>query len=382
MAGKKITYLFGAGASANSVPILNSLTLKMRAVAEELIIYSNPSTQLSGKIPLDDLDGFGKKYFLSFIIDLKVLASKSDEYGTIDTYAKKLELNNENDELKKLKFLVSIFFAIWQGYFYKNELIANENGVSSKYSDIDKRYKSLVSNYLIKNSNKEPKLDENVNFISWNYDNQLESAFALFYRHHLNLSELNEQIKFLPDNRNFYEHNRILHLNGISNFWINDSNILDRIFQNDDELRLSSLVRRIAELYRPHNFSKCTSLINYAWDNNSSKLQEAKRIFNQTNILVIIGYSFPTFNRQIDSELLLGNNVEFDEVIYQDPNANEDSLSMFNFNIKNNRVSRNRKKPKLLKNTDQFYIPPEYFPSPETSDNWGNSKALKIQTKI
>lgn len=361
---KKITYLFGAGASYNAVPILNTLTLKMLTVADELRYLSNPPTQMSGKIPLDDLDGFGKKIFISFIEDLQNLASKSDEYGTIDTYAKKLQLNDEEFELQKLKFIVSVFFVIWQGFFYKSKSNSKSIVGTNSFSEIDSRYKSLISNYLIKNSNSYPKLDENVNFVSWNYDNQLESAFALFFKNRLNLSELNDQIKFLPDNENKYKHNRILHLNGISNFWINDSKTLDRIFQNGDELTLSSIKRRISELYRPSNFSKCTSLINYSWDENISKLKEAKRIFEETDILIIIGYSFPSFNREIDAQLLIGDDNKFEKVVYQDPNASEELLSIFDLSIlKPSGIGFEKSQPLILKTKDQFYIPPEYFPS-------------------
>jgi len=152
----------------------------------------------------------------------------------------------------------------------------------------------------------------------------------------------------------------------MSNFWINGNNQLNMVFQQDDELSVETIILRISEVYKQHNFHKCTSLINYAWDDNSSKLKEAKRIFEATDILVIIGYSFPTFNRSVDSELLAGLKNNFDKIVYQDPNASEELLELFHLKFKNNSGNITTKSNfKILKETDQFHIPPEYFPQGE-----------------
>ncbi|KEZ93832.1 hypothetical protein [Nonlabens ulvanivorans] len=362
---KKITYLFGAGASYNAVPILNSLSESMRSVV--VFLKTEVRKPNSRNRNFKEADWWLKDYATAvnlFSDDLYELALKSDEYGTIDTYAKKLELNNEHQELKKMKFLVSIFFTIWQGYFYKSHILKQDESSRIKYSDIDIRYKSLVSNYLLKTQNSFPTLDSNVNFVSWNYDHQLESAFSLFFKNKLNLTELNDQIKFLPTSENVYSNNKILHLNGISNFWINNNKKLERIFQDDDELEIKTIIKRIAQLYKPSNFGKSASLINYAWDNNLSKLKDAKRIFQETDILIIIGYSFPTFNREIDAQLLIGNNNKFEKIVYQDPNASKELLSVFDLDIEATRnIYKEKKEPIILQNTDQFHIPAEYFPS-------------------
>ncbi len=340
---------------------MNELSAKMIAVANAIdnVLDTDFSKHY---FPLDNerkLKGVVKQ----FTTDLKELAEKSKEYGTIDTYAKKLELNSENEILKRVKFLVSVFFVIWQGYFHKTHLLDSVNNVV--YSDIDSRYKSLVSNCMRKSLQGIPKLDANINFVSWNYDNQLEKAFSLFYKSPLNLSELNDHIRFLPDNKDYFSNNRILHLNGVSNFWIKEDQNLDRIFQSDDEISIESIIRRISEIYRPANFNKCTSLINYAWDDNTSKLQEAKRIFKETDILVIIGYSFPTFNRALDSEFLSGEKNSFDKIIYQDPNANRELLDLFDIKFRNSigNIVKENGHLKIVNQPEQFYIPPEYFPS-------------------
>ncbi|GAL00988.1 hypothetical protein JCM19314_214 [Nonlabens ulvanivorans] len=146
---KKITYLFGAGASYNAVPILNSLSDLMIKSGSYLKISA---PQIFGHIK-NPIDRNGFNNFIKFAENLINLGENAREYGTLDTYAKKLHLNSEVEELKKLKFLVSIFFTIWQGYLHtlfplKEE---NENDQRVKFQKIDSRYKSLVSNFLLEN---------------------------------------------------------------------------------------------------------------------------------------------------------------------------------------------------------------------------------------
>ncbi len=52
-------------------------------------------------------------------------------------------------------------------------------------------------------------------------------------------------------------------------------------------------------------------LIRYSWDQDEYgkiAVEQAKQVLAQTEILVIIGYSFPFFNREIDAEILKSYN--------------------------------------------------------------------------
>lgn len=362
---KKITYLFGAGASYNAVPILNSLSDLMIKSGSYLKISA---PQIFGHIH-NPIDRNGFNNFMKFAENLINLGENARDYGTLDTYAKKLHLNSEVEELKKLKFLVSIFFTIWQGHLHtifplKEE---NENGQRVKFQKIDSRYKSLVSNFLLENDSlNNPSLDRNINFISWNYDHQLESALNLFTKSGLDFNSLNLIYPFTPLSNN-HENMMINHLNGVSNFWKNNIGDVESMFDTTSLETIQNVSRRIGEIYKSDNFNKAYTFINYSWDDDSRKISHAEMILNQTDILVIIGYSFPTFNRAIDSRLLSGKNNSFDKIIYQDPNASKELLELFNIQFRNtvgNLVKENGQL-QVLKKTEQFYIPPEYFPQGE-----------------
>ena len=353
--GKKITYLFGAGASYNAVPILNSLSESMRSVARDLAI--------------EPLNYDNVKIFQRKLIEL---ANISEEYGTVDTYAKKLFLNREVKELKEMKFLLSIFFAIWQGYYYKIEfplsvgdLLANVEKKKS-YDHLDYRYKTLLSNYLeFDNGSSSIKLDGNINFLTWNYDSQIELAFQLFNNDKCELIDINKSFQFLPTT-NDNSKNRIIHLNGISNI-INNSGILNNLFESSDFISKTMMISKINKVFESSFMSANKALIDYSWDENDEIVDAAKQIIKQTDILIVIGYSFPTFNRAIDSQLLSGSGNSFDKIIYQDPNASEELLELFHIDLRNKSKDVNGKyvNYKILKEKGQFYIPPEYFPQGE-----------------
>ena len=78
--------------------------------------------------------------------------------------------------------------------------------------------------------------------------------------------------------------------------------------------------------------SKGTQLLNFAWEEQSDRtlrivsfkkiLNVASEIASQTNILIIIGYSFPFFNSKIDKEILHKmKDVQY--IIIQDHNYEE-----------------------------------------------------------
>lgn len=93
--------------------------------------------------------------------------------------------------------------------------------------------------------------------------------------------------------------------------------------------------------------------INYAWENNdltNARRNRAKKIFSETDILIIIGYSFPPFNKEIDKELFNSLRKKDLEIIYQDPNLDEIFLSKI--------IDTSHLDVKYLsKKNDNFYFP-------------------------
>jgi hypothetical protein len=80
-------------------------------------------------------------------------------------------------------------------------------------------------------------------------------------------------------------------------------------------------------------------------------ISSAKKVLEKTAVLVVIGYSFPFFNREIDRELFLKRN--FEKVYIQDTNA-KNTKELFS-----NVFETNDKKIVEYSNTDQFLLPAE-----------------------
>ncbi|MBA2610525.1 MAG: hypothetical protein H0U95_01045 [Bacteroidetes bacterium] len=93
----------------------------------------------------------------------------------------------------------------------------------------------------------------------------------------------------------------------------------------------------------------------FAWENDSisqGAISCAENILKETNILVIIGYSFPTFNDDIDKRLfkLLKESTNFKKIYFQDPNANKEFL-FTRFGIPEEKIKI------VEKNMNQFILP-------------------------
>jgi hypothetical protein len=64
--------------------------------------------------------------------------------------------------------------------------------------------------------------------------------------------------------------------------------------------------------------------LSFAWEQdaiNKSFLDQLVTHFGKTQVLVIIGYSFPTFNRDIDKQLLERAFGSLQKIYIQDPNS-------------------------------------------------------------
>lgn len=318
-----ITYLFGAGASAKACPILSGQGETMIALAQMFLDpeITQPEFKIlssadPGEVIMHDMWRFGLN---------------AKQYGTIDTYAKKLFLSDDYEhELDRLKLSVSVFFTIW-------ESMNNDYPIKSKFKNIDPRYISLLASVLEKTSNRVPKIRDNIRFVTWNYDLQFERAFKSFCMNHFTWNDVSKYLKFRVDTSQNINLD-ICHLNGYNGYYfatpksdkqVREIDTIDRDLQDKDLPAILKELGFIIESQRRDqiNFS---DHINYAWESN--KLAQTTRnialdIFNKTDTLIIIGYSFPPFNKEIDQQLFKKLEGRKTRIIYQDPNASKDYIS-------------------------------------------------------
>lgn len=368
----KITYLLGAGASFNSYPILDKQAEMMIEMARlEIQNYNYPPNRKSslGLILLNKFNDDEKEQLpddnqYKILWHIGYFGKKAEEYNTIDTYAKKLYLNKDENELRLLKMSVSVFFDLWGDFYesrYKNKIGCNildepinKNNHFYQFTKIDKRYKSLFSVLLERKDNK-IKLNNDFKFISWNYDLQLEEAYKLFLneKEALGYDMINEIFKF-KESQLKDTINDVFHLNGhhgfsntettftnFDNYWKKNEFLFDSTINDDKDF---------------NNFIK------YAWEHDLESVfyEKISNVIKNTEILIIIGYSFPAFNRKIDQKLFSSlDKKKVKKIIYQDPNATKQIIeNLFetpsDFNSKIELISDSR-------NLNQFYLPNEHF---------------------
>lgn len=286
--------------------------------------------------------------------DIGYFGNKAIEFGTIDTYAKKLYFNEGNKrELQRLKLAVSVFFTLWES---SDSEIKKRDGVSLKH--IDNRYISLLASILEKSNTKNPSLKENIRFVTWNYDLQLERAFKVFCISDSDWEDVSENLSFRvkPNDNRALE---VCHLNGYNGFYY-----LPDESKEIDFLEVSSS-KEISEILEAIGFTttenrrggiKINDHINFAWENNrlsDNTRNQAIEIFGQTDILVIIGYSFPPFNKEIDRLLFEKLQNRKTKIYYQDPFASDDLLRILTKNLDTEIFPIRDKK-------DHFHLPYEF----------------------
>ena len=344
---KNITYFLGAGASFHSCPIWKEQGEKMIELAEKNLDSSKIDFENRPRLE-NEKEGI--------LWDIGYFGLQARRFGTIDTYAKKLFLNQSYIELSRLKVAVSIFFTLWHltdDYSFK---FRSNGKVNEKFEELDKRYISLLAAITEKNNSSDISIKENFRFVTWNYDLQLEFAFKAFNADNLSWEYISQNLKFRCA-ENDSSPLQICHLNGYHGFYCTNEKEHDFISvptANDINKILESIVYVSTSERRKQ--LQISNHINYAWETNplaEKARNEAKRIFSETDILIIIGYSFPNFNNEIDKMLFDNLKGRKTTIYYQDPNASETFLSQL-VNLGETEIICERVKK------DNFYLPYEF----------------------
>jgi hypothetical protein len=337
----KITYLFGAGASANVLPVVNNIHSRILELCKFLNIYHNEQN-LNFKALIKDL------HWLEKIADPK-------ENTTIDTYAKLLYLQSKNqeknDEYIKLRCVLSYYFILEQ----------------LKPQNIDKRYIDFWVSLLnpdyrtVYDVNLKDTIPNNITLLSWNYDNQIELSFKEVTGGKFSKSltkRFDDPDTFKPtqaDDQKIH-----FQLNGHAGFDTKHSYDLDFYSKQKLEDNLSKVVDHhskmpAANLADNNNYNQYC-MLSFAWFNfKNLAFNLAQQKTKDTEVLVIIGYSFPYFNRQIDRLLMGAENMPNLRKIYiqckDDNKIIADRLQSIR-DTKNIEVIP-------ISDANQFFIPPE-----------------------
>jgi len=301
-----ITYLLGAGASANAVPTVFNMMERIYVFSQfmqnELKIY--PRTEWFDLI---------EAKFMVF------------PFKTPDTYAKKLFLTDKSEQkinYKSFKLFLTLYLIFEQFPFLFDTTLLEENYINNMktlnnilnktqlkksfkdnyspvlFNDIDSRYYSFWATIIDNDVSIE--LGENINIISWNYDQQLEFSYSKF--------ENSSKFKLLKNLNKVNGTAKIIDSKGKT---LIDIEVIRTMKKSD----VANLFKNVLE--NPANYE---TEIKFAWEKTDEEIEKLRDILFLTDVIVIIGYSFPDFNRYIDRILL--SKIEPSKIVYvQDPNA-------------------------------------------------------------
>ncbi|MGE0077348.1 MAG: hypothetical protein AB7S48_05765 [Bacteroidales bacterium] len=333
---KNVTFLIGAGASKNALPIVSEISDRIDNAIE---LFEKDDFKLSESEKYDDLDKTTSKreHQLNFIADLKWLAVESRNHASIDTFAKKLLVKQKRIELLKLKGVLSIFFILEQ---FRNS--------------IDKRYDTFFASILGNHTDSLPSL---IKVINWNYDFQFEKSYSEYTNDEdidSNSYRLNVVSKFSKEIENANRFS-IFKLNGTTTLrdraGFRTYRFYERFNGKIDLGFIDQLIKNYIALLTLTD--RVLPNLSFAWEKENLIVESTIKGTSSTEILVVIGYSFPFFNREIDRTIINSMN-SLEKVYFQSPDA--DALKERFLSIRNDIKTEN-----LISkyDTSQFFLPNE-----------------------
>lgn len=341
----KVVYLLGAGASFGKRKDPEELSMDDVSLIEEglpIITEINKEIEyIIGVINSVDLDDGnyklrGKRCAVDdlkeeLISGYEWMLNESSRHATIDTFAKKLYLKGDNENYARLKFLLSSFFMFEQNLH-----------------PYDKRYDTFLANIL----NKDLALPNDLFLMTWNYDVQLDIAFREY-------SEIGLSMVCPTETRRLDTNSKVYKINGSANFY--GKNYQDTfVFSHNKFSNLLNLILfMLSFVTKDGLYSDGITDLLFSWEKNkfdgiSNALYDK---ISDAEVLVVIGYTFPFFNREIDREIM-SNMFNLNKIYIQDPQAKKVKISLKSI-LPAEKYSSLLNDDDLIYDTSNFFLPPE-----------------------
>lgn len=305
MEKKQITYLFGAGASCQSMPM----------VANFVSRFENYTYFLAHHI--GNIAG-------EFIQENEAFIKSVKSHLSFDTFFKKLFHLDRQDEIIRFKAFLNLYF-----YF---EHVVQTSEISTyieKYKDygkeysLDPRYEALIAG-LLKPIKGDAKFYNDVTFITWNYDLNLLYAIFNFVRKGVSFAEFINRLRTSDNYFQITDQLKVIHLNGY---------VYDRKITEFGSISLNQLKKDLSERMLGINsgdeLRDYGTSIKFAWEDGLSEdkqsrfLQEAVDAISHSHSIIVTGYSFPLYNRIVDKVMFRRENLDRSVIYIRDPRASE-----------------------------------------------------------
>ena len=321
MADKKfITYLFGAGASAQTIPVASQLKLRLN----DLKVYLKTNFVKINQGALSQLHHHLRGHqneLEQFISDIDWLLTETEYYDTIDVYAKNL-YDSGSSSLNRLKMVLAFYFYFEQIVTFPSLKSLEETEKFKKA--IDSRYDNLFTQ-IADRQNGDIVFGDKIKILTWNYDMQIDMSIKKYtkkniatvkkdYHIYPNINSYNDDERFKVDISNFCT----IKLNGNAFFdqlGYDDSSLSHQLYDETN----NSVQAKIANalLVYVSMFSRSTSyssdnfkFFNFSWERDGKytgfnrTFEYVREIARETKVLVVSGYSFPTLNNITDIQIL------------------------------------------------------------------------------
>jgi len=328
-----VTYLLGAGASAQCIPVVKGLAerIKYFSLVLETIDTTN---KFHHYIKINSQTHDSSTVAREIASDLAWLAAECEKHSSIDTFAKKLFIKKSGD-YDKLKTTLSIYFTLEQ-----------------KFRHPDFRYDNFWASII----NEKDIFPERMRMVSWNYDFQLEQSY-LNFSDDSTLMEVYETLNI----RSFNNRNQDYDTSKFSVYKLNGSAIVsserdELAYLSDDLIDEKNFYEVLFYRYKLINNSRYKKHLSFAWEHDLTHnyFDKLKSGIWETKVLVIIGYSFPYFNRKIDTFVINECMPFLEKVYFQAPDANnlKERFKIINSKILDKNLI-------LVTDLDQFTFPNE-----------------------
>ena len=340
----KVVYLLGAGASyGKRIDIEDSTEDDVSLIEEGLPVVNEINEEITNVINwVYETEVLDKSYSFmgkecsadelknKLIDGFEWMKEKSTQHATIDTFAKKLFLKGDN-EYGRLKFYMSTFFMIEQ-----------------HIHPYDKRYDAFLASIL----NFDMEIPEDIFIMTWNYDVQLDVAYRDY-------SEFGLPMCVPPETIDVNKKARVFKINGSANYY--NANQLDSCvyLKSDDAAFLEKILCQLSITTNRGKYSEGTTDLLFAWErNNFDKLSDLLYDkISDAKVLVIIGYTFPFFNREVDREIF-GKMTNLEKIYIQDPKAEKIRASLKSI-LPIEKYKSLVSTEDLIFETSNFFLPPE-----------------------
>ena len=335
-----LVYYIGAGASRKAVPMVSDTPQCMRHIADHLS---------SGEYKLDSPDSDVLKELCS---EMKDLADRAASCPSIDVLARRLYLQGDWVSLRRLKATLSAYFLLQQSR-----------------SASDPRYGDFFAYMADKDDSGTLAMPTDVRVVSWNYDMQFEKSFGelIADSRYEERRGSGKMLQVVPTGVECHEHYdgifSIYKLNGTAGTRDNREILIKSydlvVYGQTGKLDSSDLCLTL-RFYQNVTRGNDEAYLQFAWEDDDRRASVVGLIrqFAPVEAVVVIGYSFPLFNRDLDRRVF--DVLRPKEVFLQVAGDEAVMDRLVGLGVESQII-------KVVRDRDQFHIPHWYSPSARLS---------------